>query len=76
MCIRDRVKGFIGEEFDTNVEIKENGVRYLVDVVNGLKTGFFLDQKYNRLAMQRICKGQKVLDCFTQDVYKRQVWIG
>lgn len=60
-----KVKGFIGEEFDTNVEIQENGVRYLVDVVNGQKTGFFLDQKYNRLAMQRICKGKRVLDCFT-----------
>ena len=60
-----KVKGFIGEEFDTNVEIVENGVHYLVDVVNGQKTGFFLDQKYNRLAMQRICKGKKVLDCFT-----------
>lgn len=58
-------KGFIGGEFDTNVEIVENGVRYMVDVVNGQKTGFFLDQKYNRLAMQRICKGKKVLDCFT-----------
>ncbi|MDD3238899.1 MAG: class I SAM-dependent rRNA methyltransferase [Lachnospira sp.] len=57
-------KGFIGEEFDTNVEITENGVKYMVDVVNGQKTGFFLDQKYNRLAMQRICKGKKVLDCF------------
>ena len=60
-----KVKGFIGDEFDTSVEIQENGVRYLVDVVNGQKTGFFLDQKYNRLAMQRICKGKKVLDCFT-----------
>lgn len=60
-----KFKGFIGDEFDTNVEIQENGVRYLVDVVNGQKTGFFLDQKYNRLAMQRICKGKKVLDCFT-----------
>lgn len=58
-------KGFIGEEFDTNVEIVENGVHYMVDVVNGQKTGFFLDQKYNRLAMQRICKGKRVLDCFT-----------
>lgn len=58
-------KGFIGEEFDTNVEIVENGVKYMVDVVNGQKTGFFLDQKYNRLAMHRICKGKKVLDCFT-----------
>ena len=60
-----KVKDFIGEEFDTNVEIVENGVHYMVDVVNGQKTGFFLDQKYNRLAMQRICKGKKVLDCFT-----------
>ncbi len=60
-----KVKGFIGEEFDTNVEIIENGVHYMVDVVNGQKTGFFLDQKYNRLAMQRICKGKRVLDCFT-----------
>lgn len=60
-----KVKRFIGEEFDTNVEIVENGVHYMVDVVNGQKTGFFLDQKYNRLAMQRICKGKKVLDCFT-----------
>ncbi len=60
-----KVKEFIGDEFDTNVEIVENGVHYMVDVVNGQKTGFFLDQKYNRLAMQRICKGKKVLDCFT-----------
>ena len=60
-----KIKGFIGEEFDTTVEIVENGVHYLVDVANGQKTGFFLDQKYNRLAMQRICKGKKVLDCFT-----------
>ena len=57
-----KVKGFIGETFDTEVEITENGVHYLV---NGQKTGFFLDQKYNRLAMQRICKGKRVLDCFT-----------
>ena len=61
-----KVKGFIGDAFDTNVEIVENGVHYMVDVANGQKTGFFLDQKYNRLAMQRICKGKKVLDCFTQ----------
>lgn len=60
-----KVKDFIGDEFDTNVEIVENGVHYMVDVVNGQKTGFFLDQKYNRLAMQRICKGKTVLDCFT-----------
>ncbi len=60
-----KVKDFIGDTFETNVEIVENGVRYMVDVVNGQKTGFFLDQKYNRLAMQRICRGKRVLDCFT-----------
>ena len=58
-------KGFIGDAFDTDVEIVENGIHYMVDVVNGQKTGFFLDQKYNRLAMQKICRGKKVLDCFT-----------
>lgn len=61
----ERVKGFIGEEFDTNVPIVENGVKYIVDVKDGQKTGFFLDQKYNRLAIQKLCKGAKVLDCFT-----------
>lgn len=61
----ERVKGFLGELFDTNVEILENGVRYLVDVQDGQKTGFFLDQKYNRLAVQRLCKDARVLDCFT-----------
>ena len=60
-----RVKGFIGPEFDTNVQITENGVKYMVDVKDGQKTGFFLDQKYNRLAIQRLCKGKRVLDCFT-----------
>lgn len=60
-----KVRDFIGEPFDTDIEIVENGVHYMVDVENGQKTGFFLDQKYNRLAMQRICKGKKVLDCFT-----------
>ena len=44
----ERVSGFIGEPFDTKVEIVENGVHYLVDVKDGQKTGFFLDQKYNR----------------------------
>ena len=60
-----RQKGFIGDPFDTKVEIQENGVRYLVNVEDGQKTGFFLDQKYNRLAIQGLCKGKKVLDCFT-----------
>lgn len=58
-------KGFIGEPFDTNVEIEENGVRYMVDVKDGQKTGFFLDQKYNRKVIQHLCKDAKVLDCFT-----------
>ncbi len=61
----ERQKGFIGAAFDTNVEIVENGVRYLVDVRDGQKTGFFLDQKYNRLAIQKLCKNARVLDCFT-----------
>jgi 23S rRNA (cytosine1962-C5)-methyltransferase len=61
----ERFKGFIGDEFDTEVEIIENGVKYMVDVKDGQKTGFFLDQKYNRLAIQKLCKGAKVLDCFT-----------
>lgn len=61
----ERVKGFLSEPFDTKVEIVENGVKYIVDVEDGQKTGFFLDQKYNRLAMQRFCKDAKVLDCFT-----------
>lgn len=61
----ERTKGFIGEPFDTKVQICENGVKYMVDVENGQKTGFFLDQKYNRLAVQKLCRGAKVLDCFT-----------
>ena len=46
-------------------EITENGVRYLVDVENGQKTGFFLDQKYNRRAVGQLARGRTVLDCFT-----------
>ena len=47
------------------VEIVENGVKYLVDVENGQKSGFFLDQKYNRRAVGRLAAGKTVLDCFT-----------
>lgn len=61
----ERIKGFLGEPFDTLVQITENGVKYQVDVKDGQKTGFFLDQKYNRLAIQKLCKGAEVLDCFT-----------
>ncbi|MBE5844281.1 MAG: class I SAM-dependent rRNA methyltransferase [Butyrivibrio sp.] len=61
----ERIKGFIGEPFDTKVLIEENGIKYYVDVENGQKTGFFLDQKNNRRAIASMCKGKKVLDCFT-----------
>ena len=61
----ERRKGFIGEPFDPVVTITENGVRYFVDVAEGQKTGFFLDQKYNRLSVRRFAAGGRVLDCFT-----------
>lgn len=63
-------KGFLAlpglrTDLDGHVEIVENGVHYDVDYINGQKTGFFLDQKYNRAAVARLAKGKKVLDCFT-----------
>ena len=61
----ERTKGFMGPEFDTDVLITENGVKYVVDVADGQKTGFFLDQKYNRKAIWPMSKGAEVLDCFT-----------
>lgn len=61
----ERVKGFLSEPFDTIVQIQENGVIYEVDVEDGQKTGFFLDQKYNRAAVKALAHGMKVLDCFT-----------
>lgn len=61
----ERYKGFIGEPFDTRVPIEENGVKYIVDVEDGQKTGFFLDQKNNRKSIWKLCPGKKVLDCFT-----------
>ena len=56
-----------GKEFPSEAwtEIEENGIRYLVDFENGQKTGFFLDQKYNRAAAARLAPGRNVLDCFT-----------
>ncbi|MBQ8310737.1 MAG: class I SAM-dependent rRNA methyltransferase [Clostridia bacterium] len=56
-----------GLEVDTDglTEITENGIRYEVDYINGQKTGFFLDQKYNRASIHKIAKGRRVLDCFT-----------
>ena len=61
----ERTKGFIGTEFDTNVEIVENDIKYIVDVKDGQKTGFFLDQKLNRMSIRPLCKNARVLDCFT-----------
>lgn len=63
----EQFKGWYGEEHPESAltEICENGIYYKVDVENGQKTGFFLDQKYNRLAAARIAKGRSVLDCFT-----------
>ncbi len=60
-------KGWYGDEHPASpvTEIVENGIRYAVDVENGQKTGFFLDQKYNRLAVAKLAKGRRVLDCFT-----------
>lgn len=58
-------KGFIGEPFDTDVEIEENGLRFIVDVAEGQKTGYFLDQKENRASIRKLCRGKRVLDCFT-----------
>lgn len=63
-------KGFfhsdlLDEKCPVTAEICENGIKYTVDVENGQKTGFFLDQKYNRQAVAKIAKGRKVLDCFT-----------
>jgi 23S rRNA (cytosine1962-C5)-methyltransferase len=49
----------------TAVDIQENGIRYTVDFENGQKTGFFLDQKYNRQAVAKLARGRTVLDCFT-----------
>lgn len=66
----EQYKGFykmdgLRDDLSGEVEITENGIRYLVDYVDGQKTGFFLDQKYNRRAVAKIAKGKRVLDCFT-----------
>ena len=53
------------DDIGTEAEITENGIRYLVDFADGQKTGFFLDQKYNRRAVAKIAAGKRVLDCFT-----------
>lgn len=58
-------KGFLTEPFDPVITMTENGVKYKVDLMNGQKTGFFLDQKENRQAIHRLVKDRTVLDCFT-----------
>ncbi len=55
----------LATELDSKVQIVENGLTYEVDYINGQKTGFFLDQKYNRAAIRKIANGRRVLDCFT-----------
>lgn len=61
----EQTKGFLSDAFDTKIQIVENGVKYIVDVENGQKTGFFLDQKENRKSIHKICRDADVLDCFT-----------
>ena len=61
----EQTTGLLWGEVPDFVPMTENGILYMVDVKNGQKTGFFLDQKYNRLAVQKLCKDARVLDCFT-----------
>ncbi len=61
----ERISGFLSEPFETLLEIEENGVKLEVDIAQGQKTGYFLDQKYNHLAVRHLCKDKKVLDCCT-----------
>ena len=60
----DRTAGYWRTEFDPNVRICENGIYYDIDVSNGQKTGYFLDQRFNRLAIRPMARGARVLDCF------------
>ncbi len=69
-AVRDKeglpqVAAWIGKEFDGIITILENGIKLSVDIVNGQKTGYFLDQKFNRARVADFCKGKKVLDTFT-----------
>ena len=61
----EQKKGFLSEPFDTNIIINENGLRFQVDIENGQKTGYFLDQQDNRRAIENIVKGADVLGAFT-----------
>lgn len=61
----EQKKGYLRGEFPTTVQVEENGIKLLVDMMNGQKTGYFLDQKENRAAIKPIVQGARVLDCFT-----------
>jgi 23S rRNA (cytosine1962-C5)-methyltransferase len=61
----EEIKGFLSDEFDTNIIINENGLQFKVDIANGQKTGYFLDQRDNRRAIQTIVKDADVLEAFT-----------
>lgn len=60
-----RVKGFLSEEFDTNIIVEEYGVKLKINISDGQKTGYFLDQKTNHFAIRDLCKNARVLDCCT-----------
>lgn len=60
-----QVAGWIGKEFETKITIVENGIKLGVDIANGQKTGYFLDQKFNRVSAAKFCHGKRVLDTFT-----------
>lgn len=59
------VCGWIGRQFEDKITITENGIKFDIDLVNGQKTGYFLDQKFNRLAVKKFCKDKRILDAFT-----------
>ena len=61
----ERVKGFLSEPFETLIEVEENGVKLKVNIAEGQKTGYFLDQKYNHLYIRNLCRDKEVLDCCT-----------
>ncbi|MFY8025989.1 MAG: class I SAM-dependent rRNA methyltransferase, partial [Sediminibacterium sp.] len=61
----EQQKGFLSAPFDTNITINENGLKFYVDIENGQKTGYFLDQQDNRRAIQHIIKGAEVMGAFT-----------
>ena len=60
----EQIKGFLSDPFPTNIIINENGLKFHVDIENGQKTGYFLDQQDNRRAIEHICKGANVLESF------------